>query len=33
MAEIEYFIDPVSKKHSKFSDVENLVVPLYDRKS
>lgn len=31
MAEIEYFIDPVSKDHPKFSEVCDLIVPLYDR--
>lgn len=33
MAEIEYFIDPVSKDHPKFHTVQDLVVPIYDRKT
>lgn len=33
MAEIEYFIDPVSKDHPKFDSVSHLVVPIYDRQS
>ena len=31
MAEIEYFIDPQSKKHPKFDQISHLVVPIYDR--
>ncbi len=33
MAEIEYFIDPQSKDHPKFHTVQDLVVPIYDRKT
>ncbi|WFD44598.1 glycine--tRNA ligase [Malassezia psittaci] len=31
MAEIEHYVDPENKKHARFSDVENLVVPLLHR--
>lgn len=33
MAEIEYFIDPQSKKHPKFSTISHLTVPIYDRET
>lgn len=33
MAEIEYFIDPLDKKHPKFSSVANIVLPLLHRKA
>ena len=33
MAEIEYFIDPSSKDHPKFKNIENIVIPCYDRVS
>ena len=32
-AEIEYFIDPLNKKHEKFSTIAGIKVPLFDRKS
>ena len=28
MAEIEHFVDPADKSHPKFSDVENIELPL-----
>ncbi|WFD00536.1 glycine--tRNA ligase [Malassezia yamatoensis] len=31
MAEIEHYVDPENKKHARFRDVENLVVPLLHR--
>ncbi|WFD03434.1 glycine--tRNA ligase [Malassezia obtusa] len=31
MAEIEHYVDPENKKHARFSDVENIVVPLLHR--
>lgn len=33
MAEIEYFIDPSSKDHPKFSSIQDIVIPVYDRES
>jgi glycyl-tRNA synthetase len=30
-AEIEHFVDPENKNHSKFSQVKDLVIPLFDR--
>ena len=30
-AEIEHFVDPENKKHAKFSEVKDLLVPLFDR--
>eukprot|EP01091_Cochliopodium_minus_P003421 TRINITY_DN132_c0_g5_i1.p1 TRINITY_DN132_c0_g5~~TRINITY_DN132_c0_g5_i1.p1 ORF type:complete len:634 (+),score=219.84 TRINITY_DN132_c0_g5_i1:52-1953(+) len=31
LAEIEHFVDPSDKNHPKFSSIENVVLPLYDR--
>jgi glycyl-tRNA synthetase len=31
MAEIEHYVDPEDKKHSKFGDVRNVVASLLDR--
>ena len=31
-AEIEHFVDPEEKKHSKFASVADLVIPLFDRR-
>lgn len=33
MAEIEYFVDPMNKSCSKFDDLRDLEVPLFDRKA
>ena len=30
-AEIEHFVDPENKKHAKFSEVQDLLIPLFDR--
>ncbi|KAJ3112047.1 Glycine--tRNA ligase 1, mitochondrial [Phlyctochytrium bullatum] len=33
MAEIEHYVDPTKKQHAKFSEVKDIIVPLYPAKN
>ena len=33
MAEIEHFVDPLNKSHSKFDKVKDMKLPLYTKKN
>lgn len=33
MAEIEHYVDPLKKDHPRFSEVRDVVIPLYSAKA